>query len=720
MADPKPDLQKKGKAVILNVDDKEAGRYAVTRTLIKAGYEVLEAASGEEALKVVFEKYPDLVLLDVNLPDLDGFAVCKKIKADRRTASIPVVHLSATFVQSRHRIEGLEGGADGYLVQPVEPQELIASIRAFLRLRRVEQDLIESEDKYRMAAEVTGQAIYDHDLSSGVTEWSGPVENITGYTAREWSGKSYNEIGVLFHPEDRPSIIEKKKSLARDHGPYKAEYRLYKKDGSMIYVEDQGDFLYDENGKAVRVIGSLKDISERKEKEKRLIESLNQMSAFFEEVNVGMNILDEKMRYLEVNRLAARYIGFPREQILGRTPYEVAPAFAAEIVESFKRVLETGQAERNIEVKGSLPGSEEEIFWLSAHVPLTLPDGKPGIGVAAIDITDRKRAEEKLRQSESSLRLLTDNMLDLVSQMDAEGVFQYVSPSHRDILGYEPQELLGNSFFDFVHPDDFEVLMVKGTETKSNRYRNRANFRFRHKQGHYLWMEIYVNSVAGAGGEVVGIVACSREITERKRAEDKMADTMVMYRKALEGIIHSMGVAVEKRDQYTAGHQVRVAKLARAIAQEMGLEQDTIDGLTLAAEIHDIGKLSVPAEMLTKPGDFSDLELLMIKNHSRAGYDILKDIEFPWPIAQIIDQHHERIDGSGYPEGLKGADILLEARIIGVADVVEAMGSHRPYRASLGIEEALGEISRNRGKLYDPEIVDACLKLFREKQFELD
>ena len=186
-------------------------------------------------------------------------------------------------------------------------------------------------------------------------------------------------------------------------------------------------------------------------------------------------------------------------------------------------------------------------------------------------------------------------------------------------------------------------------------------------------------------------------------------------RKSLQGIIQIISLIIETRDPYTAGHQRSVANLARAIALVMGLPPERIEGIRLAATVHDLGKISIPAEILSKPSRLTEAEMSMIRIHPRSGYEILKKVEFPWPIAQIVLQHHERIDGSGYPQGLRGPDILLEAKILGVADVMDAMCSHRPYRPGIGIDKALAEISQNRGILYDPEVVDACLKYFQEK-----
>ena len=198
---------------------------------------------------------------------------------------------------------------------------------------------------------------------------------------------------------------------------------------------------------------------------------------------------------------------------------------------------------------------------------------------------------------------------------------------------------------------------------------------------------------------------------------EELEKSQKMLKKALKGTITTVSLAVEARDPYTAGHQRRVAELACAIAELMGLNADQIEGIQMGAIIHDIGKIQLPAEILGKPGKFSDLEYAIVKEHSLIGYGILKDVDFPWPVANIAHQHHERLDGSGYPQGLKGEKICLEARIVAVADVVEAMASHRPYRPSLGIDAALGEIKTNRETLYDPAVVDACLKTFSEKQF---
>jgi HD-GYP domain-containing protein (c-di-GMP phosphodiesterase class II) len=213
--------------------------------------------------------------------------------------------------------------------------------------------------------------------------------------------------------------------------------------------------------------------------------------------------------------------------------------------------------------------------------------------------------------------------------------------------------------------------------------------------------------------------ATVRDITRQKRADEELRQTLGRLRKAIGATIQVLVSAIETRDPYTAGHQLRSADLARAIATEMGLSQDTIEAIRMAGPIHDIGKLSIPAEILSKPTKLTNIEFSLIKEHARTGYGMLKDVESPWPLAEIIYQHHERMDGSGYPRNLKGDDILIEARILAVADVVESMASHRPYRPALGLNTALEEIENNKGTLYDADAVDACLRLFREKGFQL-
>ena len=343
-----------------------------------------------------------------------------------------------------------------------------------------------------------------------------------------------------------------------------------------------------------------------------------------------------------------------------------------------------------------------------------------GLRGAIIDITERRRTEEKLRESEELFRSYLEYAPDAVYMSDLEGNFLYGNLKCEEIIGYRREELIGKNLLELnILPEKYlnkaTRLLQANMEGKST---GPDEFEMISKEGRLIPIEINTNVVQRRGQRIV--LAFVRDITGRKQAEKQLQDTLESLRRAVSATIQVLISAVESRDPYTAGHQIRSANLARCIATEMGLSREKIEGIRMAGSIHDIGKLSIPAEILSKPTKLTEIEFSLIKEHAQQGHEMLKDVESPWPLAEIVYQHHERMNGSGYPRKLKGDDILMESRILAVSDVVESMSSHRPYRSSLGIEAALEEIEKNRGTLYDNTVVDACLRLFRKKGFQLE
>jgi PAS domain S-box-containing protein/putative nucleotidyltransferase with HDIG domain len=338
-------------------------------------------------------------------------------------------------------------------------------------------------------------------------------------------------------------------------------------------------------------------------------------------------------------------------------------------------------------------------------------------------------------QAERRFRLLAENAADVIWTVDMNLQPTYMSPSVSKLLGYDVKEALKKKMEEVFTPLSFksalQVLMEElAFEKEGQKDLNRSRtleFEMVHRNGSIVPVEIKYAFVRNEEGQPLEILAIARDISERKHSEqeiksgiEKLQKSYHKLQKAMEGAIEAIALIVEMRDPYTAGHQRRVAKLAAAIAEEMGLPDEQTAAIRIAGILHDIGKVAVPAEILSKPSGLTEPETDLIRNHPKIGREILKTMDLPWQICPIVFQHHERLDGSGYPNKLVGEDILLESRILAVADVVEAMSSHRPYRPALGVDAALDEISRNKDILYDARVVDTCIRLFKEKGFSFE
>jgi PAS domain S-box-containing protein len=323
---------------------------------------------------------------------------------------------------------------------------------------------------------------------------------------------------------------------------------------------------------------------------------------------------------------------------------------------------------------------------------------------------ERRYAAKILRESEERYRSLFENSMDAIMLTMPDGRIIDVNPEACRMLGYTRDELTKLKRDEVIDTADPRLIPALNERSETGMFRGERTFI--RKDGTKIPCELSSVLYKDVDGIDRGSLII-HDVTERKLREERL-------NKAIKGIVQAIAITVETRDPYTSGHQVRVAELARHISMEMKLSESQVEGIAIAASIHDLGKISVPAEILSKPSKLSQIEFQIIQVHAEAGYSIVKNIDFPWPVADIIVQHHERLNGSGYPKGLKGDKMLLGSKILSVADVVEAIASHRPYRPAYGIDAALEEISNNSGILYDEEVVDACLRLFKEKGFKFE
>ncbi len=524
-----------------------------------------------------------------------------------------------------------------------------------------------------------------------------------GYTKDELMGMGIQGIDVA---EYTPAIKAKMQSMAIN-GSVTFETIHRHKNGSLIPVEVKGRLI--ESGGRKLILGVSRDISERKKADEALKESEVKFRTLAE-TSPNMIFINKKGRIVYANEKCETIMGYKKEELC-RDEFNfltlIVPEHRNLVKASFAKHM---NGEEVIPIEYTLITKDGRRIEVILSTTLIVYENDTAILGTVTDITDRKKAEEELRESENKYRILTENSLTGIF-IEQDEKFVYVNEKFARMHGYEPEELLGKEHWVLIPPNDKE--MVKDRVIKRHKGEpvslvfQRPRIK---KDGSVIWAQQIMVAIEYHGKPaIMGNIV---DITEVKEATDKRLT-------ALKSTIEAIALTSETRDPYTAGHQHHVAELACAIAREMNLPKEQIEGVRLAGVVHDIGKMYVPAEILSKPGQLSEAEFNMIKMHAKAGYDILKNIEFPWPIAQAVLQHHLRLDGSGYPECEKGKEIIIEARILTVADVVEAMASHRPYRPALGIDKALDEIAQNRGKLYDPDVVDACLRLFNEKEFKL-
>ena len=566
--------------------------------------------------------------------------------------------------------------------------------------------LEEAHNNLAAIVESADDAIIGKDLAGIIVSWNRGAEIAYGYNAKEVIGKSISLLIPPGHPKEYKELLTKRSSgeLIKNY-----ETQRMRKDGKIVDVSLTISPVKDTSGEITGDSIIVRDITERKRLESLLLDSEEQYRRLFETASDGIVLLEKREgKITHANPATEKMLGYTKNESIGSKLQDIGVMLdTSDFQTTMQNLNKSGIINyRNVKVETKSGQHIDTEIYLVDRAKLVQCNIR--------DITERKLAKEDLKQAEERYRSIFENAQEGIFRSTPDGKMIMANQAMAKMFGYaSPKELITGitdvARQHYVNPEDRRKLkemieehgFIKGYEAQLYR-----------KNGSIVWISITMHAVRDEKGHILYYDGIDEDITNRKENTERM-------RKALGATVRAIAVTVETRDPYTAGHQRRVADLSRSIATEMKLSVDQIDGIRMAATIHDLGKISVPADILSKPKKLTDIEFSLIKTHPQSGYDILQDIDFPWPVARIVLEHHERMNGSGYPNGLTGDNILLESRIIAVADVVESMGTHRPYRPSLGIDAALEEIEKNRGTLYDDAVADACLRLFRERGYQL-
>ncbi len=566
-------------------------------------------------------------------------------------------------------------------------------------------------DQYCKFFTVSSDLMCIADLKGYFRKVNPAFKKTLGYTETELLSKPYI---AFVHPDDRQATLDVMNTLAHPGYMVDFENRYLCKDGSYRWLSWR-NYLNREEGLNYAIA---RDITNRKQLEEQLKESENNYHSIADNVPDFLMRYDRQHRHVYANEGCLKAAGMSADEFIGKTHRELG------FPENLCVLWETA-IDRCFETKSP----QTEVFeWESALGLVTLewravPEFSDGGVVTTVlgisrNITDQKNAEKAQLAARERFRCLVEQSIAGIFIIQ-DGKFVYVNPRFAEVRGY-------SSAFELIGKDPLPMIADHDRKTVAEFHRRllageipSINYTFTAMCKDGSSIEVGVHSSLATFGNRPAIIGMLQDISEKKRADELIQQQVKMLEKAFMSTVEVATTLSEMRDPYTAGHERRVAEIAVAISGVLGIEQSRQEGLRVAGYLHDIGKITVPSEILAKPGQLSPTEFLLIKEHAQASYDVLKTVEWPWPVADMVLQHHERMDGSGYPRGLKGDAMLLEARILAVADVVEAMASHRPYRAALGIDAALAEIERGRGEKYDSVVVDACLTLFREKGYAI-
>lgn len=487
---------------------------------------------------------------------------------------------------------------------------------------------------------------------------------------------------------------------------------VFNNNGDEKVVEWVNTEYFNNKGQIEYIISAGIDITDRVVIEKALDESEYRYHALFNDSTDALYISTRDGRFVDVNSSMVNLMGYSKKELMSM---DILNLYADS---GMRRVFQ-----QEIETKGAL--KEYEISFrkkdgtvIDCLLTATLRKSRNGIveGYQGIirDITEKKRIGKAILRAKQEWEMTFDSIADLIMIIDNEHNVLRINRAMARKLNIEPKEAVGKKCYHLVHEQDSPIINCPHLILLSDCDEKNIELAVDRFKRQYL---LKITPFYNAQQQLSGTVHLFRDITEIKNVQKELESSLLKLNRVLDETVTALSSALEKRDPYTVGHQQRVAYLASAIAKEMKLQEDHVHGVRMAALIHDIGKIYIPIEILSKPRKLNDIEYSMIKTHSQLGHDILKGVEFKWPVSQAVLQHHERINGTGYPNGVSDRDILIDAKILAVADVVEAMASYRPYRPALGLNRALDEIRDGRSSLYDKDVVDACLYLFDKKEF---
>ncbi len=741
---------------VLIVDDTPENLVVLAQLLRTRGYRVRSVLNGRLALQTAEREPPDMVLLDVWMPDMDGYEVCRRFKADERLKTIPIIFISAT-TDTEIKVRAFTSGGVDFIGKPFEAEEVLARVRTHLALASVERELerrleARTEDLRRASRyarsliEATLDPLITISPEGRITDVNHATEDATGRTRAALIGTDFADTFTDSNAARAGYRRVLAEGAIRDY-PLTIRHRS----GGTMDVLYNATLYRDETGEVQGVLAAARDITERKRAEEAVRISERRYRRLFESAKDGILVLDlDRGIVLDANPALAELLGCGRDDVIGRTLAGIEGFVGATVATALLGDLrQQGESHRPDQPVITRDGRRLWVEFIGSRYQV---DHERVTQCNIRDITARVAAENALRRTNRALKTLTGCNGVLVHASDESQLLAEMCRIIVEIGGYRlawigmvdevRQKLRPVAYLTdqtgggcggagpWGDGDLGEGALGTVVRTGTPQVVQDAT-----ALGYASVLVLPLMSAARVLGvlSIHSVEADSFDDEEIRLLAELGEDlgyglsalrTRVEHDQALhrleasmEATIQAIAGTLELRDPYTAGHQHRVGELAVAIAREMGMAETEIHGLYLASIIHDLGKIRIPAEILCKPGRLAPIEYELIKTHAGAGFELLKAVDFPWPIAQIVSQHHERLDGSGYPKSLVGEEILLHARIMAVADVVEAMASHRPYRVALGITAALAEIEENQGRLYDPQVVSACLRLFRDKVF---